>query len=290
MKIKFSVLALVLFVIVNSSSVYAQSPTVAPTGAPSPTPEVFNYDRAYKDYIFIYDVYKRAQSEYLLARSQYVQAKTLAAQTKARDTTVILLQSRDDVSMTYLTALRMKLSESLGLDPIEREGYYSRLDADVAWFRAHRSSIPSAGTLEDLVVDSQEASDHFNLVTESLAWEVLSSISIGKIHDWQIKGEEILSRLEAKTNQIRSEGKHDTAITERSIIETENKFIRSLDKQNAAQGKLVNELRNAKDKRRLVESAIHDGVVNMLAESQQYVKEANNFMKEIVRQLSTAQR
>lgn len=123
--------------------------------------EDFDYQKAYKDYVYTFELYKKAHSDYLLAKTQYNQAKTLASQTKARDATAIMLEKRDDVVITYLTTLRMLLSESDGITDAEKQGLFTRIDSEVAWFKNHKSQIPSAGTLTDLSEDSLEAAEHF---------------------------------------------------------------------------------------------------------------------------------
>lgn len=282
---KLSILLLVLSLFIPQI-VLAQE-----TAVPSPSPEVFDYAKAYKDYIFTLDQYKRAHSEYLLARSQYMQAKTLAAQTKARDATVTLLQVRDDVVMSYLTTLRMKLSESVGILSTDREGLYARIDREVTWFDNHKQQIPSAGTLKDLEADSKEAADHF-VVTEFLVYEVLLVVPVGKVQALREQADSILGRMKSKVSQMRADGV-DTSITERSLIETENKLTRSLDKEVEAQGLVValqsgeQNIKNASKK--IDKDSIYEQTIQTLVEAQQFLKETSSFMKEILRQIMTKQ-
>jgi hypothetical protein len=252
--------------------------------------EVFNFEKAYKDYIFVYENYKKAHSDYLLARSQYQQAQTLASQTKARDSTVVMLQARDDVVVTYLTMLRMKLVESEGISETDKEGLYSRLDSEITWYKNNKSQIPSAGTLSDLVKDSEETSDHFQGVIP-LAYETLSVVPVGKVEVLRNKINLILSDIKTKTEEIRLNGDHDTQIIERWIIEAENKITRSLDKEVEAQT-LIYKLQSSSAKKSSREenpADIYNQVVSLLGESNQFMREASSYMKEIVKQIKTVQ-
>lgn len=279
--------SLVVFV----SAVFVEAPSLqAQTSSPAPsaTEEPFTFSRAYKDYVFTYDVYKKSHSDYLLAKAQYEAAKTLASQTKVRDATVVLLQSRDDVVVTYLTALRLKLAESEGISETDRDGLYTRLDSEVAWFQNHKASIPSAGTLADLTTDSKEASDHF-VTTTPLIYELLATIPFGKVDTIRMSATQVLSQTKTKVSEIRANGDHDTTVTERWILETENKLTRSLDKEIEAQTMIASLPIKSKTGQKENKEQSYNEVIAKLTESLQFLKEASNFMREILKQIKTAQ-
>lgn len=271
-------------IVIDTPQLQAQTPS--PT--PAATEEPFNFSRAYKDYVFMFDTYKKAHSDYLLAKAQYEAAKTLASQTKVRDATVVLLQSRDDVVVTYLTALRLKLSESEGVSEIDRDGLYTRIDSEVAWFKNHKASIPSAGTLADLTTDSAEAADHF-VTTTPLIYELLATIPFGKVDTIRMSATEILSQTKTKVAEIRANGDHDTTVTERWILETENKLTRSLDKEIEAQTMIASLPAKPKTGQRDNKEQSYNDIIAKLTESLQFLKEASNFMREILKQVKTAQ-
>ncbi len=279
--------ALVVFlsaVLYDAPSLRAQTPSASPTAIQ----EAFDFSRAYKDYVFMFDVYKKSHSDYLLAKAQYEAAKTLASQTKVRDATVVLLQSRDDVVVTYLTALRLKLAESEGISDTDRDGLYTRLDSEVAWFKNHKASIPSAGTLADLTIDSTEAADHF-VTTTPLIYELLATIPFGKVDTIRMSATEILSLTKTKVSEIRANGDHDTTVTERWILETENKLTRSLDKEIEAQTLIASLPVKSKTTQKDNKEQSYNEVIAKLTESLQFLKEASNFMREILKQVKTAQ-
>lgn len=257
--------------------------------APTPTPtEEFNFEKAYKDYVFVTDTYNKDHGDYLLARAQYFQAQTLASQTKARDATALMLQDRDEVIKAYLVALRLRLGESVGVSDITKSGLYSRIDAEVTWWKSHKDRIDSAGNLNDLVADSDEALKHFP-TTESLSYEVLATVPQGKVFELRTGLNELLSSTKAKVSAIRSNGDHDVTNAERWILETDQKITRSLDKENEAQTLITSLTQIEKPGKKIDKNQIYNNVLTNLTDSLQYLREASNYLKEVIKSIKTKQ-
>lgn len=246
----------------------------------------FDFQRAYQDYVFTRDAYNRAHSEYVLAKSQYAQSGTLVAQTRARDATVKMLQARDDVVVTYMTALRMRLLEVDGVPQTAREGLFGRIDAEVAWYADHKSRISSAGTLPDLVADSKAASERFAL-TERIAYEVLVTVPLGMLSTMREQTNGVFSQIDAKIARIRLEEGMNTSIVERWAFETENKITRSLDKEIETQARIVQLVADDPRARNVDRRSIYNDVILKLEESRQFLRDATSFMREIVKAITT---
>jgi len=280
----FILVAIGLFVFAATTRAQESSSSAqTATATPTPSGDAFTYEIAYKDYVFMVDQYNKAHADYLLSRAQYLQAKTLASQTKARDATAVMIAARDDVLTTYLVALRMRLSETAGVTETTRGGLFTRLDTDVAWWKNHKQRINSAGTLEDLVNDSTLAVKHYP-VTEALAYEVLSTIPLGKAFELRTTLNTILSNTKSKVSQIRGVGDHDVNQAERSILEVDQKLTRSLEKEIDAQ-KIISTLILVDDKQTSKKADAYNQVLFRLNESQQFLKEATSFMKEVMKQI-----
>ena len=245
------------------------------------------FQKAYDDHIFTQSVYDQNHEEYLLARSQYLQAGTLAAQLKAQSETTEMLQARDDSMITFLTALRMRLFESVGISDINRDGLFIRIDTDIFWYIDHKSRISSAGNLNDLVRDSEEASEHFEQFTELLIFEVLSTVSSGKITVLRQTMTQNLSKIKSKTSEIRSNGDLSTVKMERGIGEAENKLTRSLDKQLEAVSLIQEFQPGANRNSRQTGARIHNDIVNTLEQSLQLLRDASALTREIVKSMKT---
>jgi len=255
-----------------------------PTIAHAQVDEQYDYARAYQDYVFTQDTYDSSLSDYRLARSQYLQAQTLVAQTKARDATVKMLTARDDVIIAYLTAIRLRLTETEGIGEVTRTGIQERIDSEVSWFRDHKSRISSAGTLDDLVDDSDEANDRFQ-ETEKIAYEALSLIAGGKVDVLRGELSSILSQTREKSFEIESNGDYDISVVQRWLEEIEQKITRSLDKSIEAQS-LTQEFYGKKGDKASGRSDLFNDVTAAYSEAMQLLRDGNNFMKEILKGLT----
>jgi len=251
--------------------------------------EEFNYEKALADYVFTLNNYQKEHSEYLLARSQFQQARTLASETKAIVETKDMLAARDEVVRTYLTALRLRLIESEGIDQNSKETIFARLDSEAAWFNDHKQRVGSAGTLNDLVADSNEARTHFVNFTEGVIFETLDTLPLGKITILREGLTKTLNKAEEKTEKIRQKGDHDTSIVERWIGQTDNTLTRSLDKELDAR-KIVLRIQSGVDERgrkTINNKASHNNVLRLASESLQLMKNANGFLKEVISSIRT---
>lgn len=260
-------------------------PANAQDATPTPEPE-FDFERAYQDYVFTLDAYNSAHSEYLLSKAQYEQARTLVAQTKAQEATSRMLIARDDVVLTYLTAVRMRLVEAEGVSEITKQGLFSRVDAELAWYRDHKARITSAGTLTDLEEDSQEAAQRFDRLTQSLAYETLATVPFGKLSLMRTASSGILAGIKSKIFQIRTNGDKDTTIVERWALEIESKITRSLDKEIEAQA-LIPNFANTDRRQKTDHRQNYNDIIFKLDESRQFLRDASQFMKEIFREITT---
>lgn len=244
----------------------------------------FDFNRAYQDYVFTLNTYNSEHSEYLLAKAQYNQAGTLVSQTKAREETIDMLEARDDVVITYMTAVRMKLVEAEGVSDLTKNGLFTRIDAEIAWYRDHKGRIASAGTLADLADDSEEAGKKFNGLTQNIAYEALATVPFGKLSLMRSSANEILDNIDAKLFQIRANGDKDTAIAERWAFEVENKITRSLDKEIEAQAEIPKLTPDNKGRNQNL-SATFNNIIFKLEESRQFLRDATEFMDEIMREI-----
>ena len=284
MKIKLALVFALLLILVFTKGTTAQEEAVE-TPTPAPTERPFDFERAYQDYVFTVDVYGSEHSQYLLAKAQYNQAGTLVSQTKAREETVDMLEARDDVIITYLTALRMKLLEADGVSDITKNGLYTRIDSEVAWFTDHKARISSAGSLNDLTADSEEASDRYTSLTEVVAYETLATYPFGRLSLMRDETNSILTLIKDKLFEIRSNGDIDTTIAERWVFEVENKITRSLDKEIEAQSVIPDLTAIPRNNRTVDRRRFYNDVIFKLDESRQFLREGTEFMEEIMREI-----
>jgi len=245
----------------------------------------FNFERAYNDYIFTMDVYEKARSRYILERARYFQSRTLTSETDAIDATADFIQARNDAIVVYLRAIRVKVDEVEEFDAQTRARLQTRLDDEIKWHLDYKSRIRSAGTLEELTDDNKEAMERYFGFTEPLAFEFHTSLAADRIDPIREEFSALLNRAKAKADRIREAGDHSTANIERWIIDTDEKFLRSIEKDRDAEDLLSSIQasiggRQARGSRQL--QTMHNQAVIAAQESLQFLKETGDFMREIV--------
>ncbi|OGM04215.1 hypothetical protein A3E15_00805 [Candidatus Woesebacteria bacterium RIFCSPHIGHO2_12_FULL_42_9] len=251
---------------------------VSPAYAQTPGSEEFNFQRAYADYIFNFDIYRKANLDYELYRSQYLQFKTLKSQENAYNATLAMLKARDSTVETYLTAVRKKLDETPGADGAKKEVLFAKIDQEVTWHIDHSDSLPSAGTLDDLVGDSKKAEGRFK-ADIPLFYETLVGTSGGKVIYVRERQEAILASLKQKIAEIKVNGDKDTQLLERWILDTEEKITRSREKEAEAY-EIITKLGSGTSI-----SSSYNQALFKLKEAYQYLKEANSFLAEIITEI-----
>lgn len=244
--------------------------------------QVFDFNRAYQDYLYTYSQYREAHNEYTTAKEQYLSYKTLTAKTLALEQTLNMLQKRDETIRTYLTALRIKMAETTGISNYKQNTIYLKLDSEVAWYIKHRDNLSSAATIEDLVDSSEEAEDRYNK-TLILVYQTLGVVLEGKENDLRTQINQQIKLVKEKVGQIREKGDKDVTKAERWLLEAENKLTRSQEKIDEAVNMLSSMKPTDRDK-----AEQYNKSQKLLNESHLYLKEANSFLKELIREVKTA--
>lgn len=243
--------------------------------------QTFDYNRAYQDYVFNLSLYQKAHTDYQLARAAYLQSQTSGTTEDAVKATRTMLETRDNVVMTYLTALRMKLLETKGVSDSEKSGYFTQIDTEVAWWASHRDRLGSAGSLNDLVSDSDEAKEHFG-GTKILMYQTLIEIGVSETTYQRTAMKSVIDLLNQKIAEIRLNGDKDTTSIERFLVEVGNKLSRSEVKEGEAKS-IVSSIKSiTQDSSGSFQNAVSDVEDSLL-----YLKEANKNLKEVVTQIKT---
>lgn len=242
------------------------------------------YQQAYQDYLHAQEVYSKEHDEYLLAKSQYSQAGTLAAETKAREETAQMLASRDDVISTYLQAVRMLLLETQGVNETIRSGLSSRLEAEMNWYRDHRNRVSSAGSLQDSESDSTEAKERYDATTVPLVYETLIVVPNTRVAELRKELSLVVTNVQDLIHAVEAKGTHDVSNADRWMIQIDGKMSRSLDKEIEAQNQLQ-VLQNPSNRTNF--GTVYTNSINYITESHQFLKEASTFLQEVMRLIRT---
>lgn len=244
--------------------------------------QAFDYNKAYQDYLYNYNIYQQAHSDYDLARSAYLSSGTIASQQKAEEATVAMLVDRDQVLITYLTALRMKLRETSGVSTATQNGLFSLIDNEISIYNTHKAKVTSAGSLDDLVADSSEAASQFQY-TQLLTYQILVAISVGETSAFRTREKDVISALRTKIAEIKTAGDKKVDSVDRALTDADAKLSRSVEKEQEALGIIAKVKLTNKDKL----SAFNDAQAS-IGEALSYIKEANSTVKDAIRQIKTA--
>ena len=242
----------------------------------------FDYQQAFKDYQYNYDLYNRLHDDYRLSRARYMQYKTLVSEEEAKKTTLAMLQARDDTIRTYLTALRLRVMESPGLSESEKESVYKRIDPEVAYIEDHKEKLTSVGSLDDFAKDSDEAKEQYGFSTENVIYNTLVNISVGNTAHKRSQMEEIISALRSKVTEIKGEGDKDVSFIDGFFVEINNKLERSRDKEISALDIIMGSEKSNKNK-----VDYYNDAIGSVQQSYLYIKETASYLKEIIRLIKT---
>lgn len=267
-------LALVTLFFVLPKTVYSQGSTA--------------FDKAFERYSLDAESYRQARVEYTLARSQYLKFQTLTSLNTAKEKTAAMLTSRDALVISYILVLKERIDETQGIPDATRDAIKIRLDDEIVWYSEHKGKITSAGSLDDLIADNNTAKSRYE-VDDPLLYEAISIVASGRVSQYRDRLKNTFSSVSDKVTQIREENRQDYTFTtkkletiDRWIFDTDNRISRSSDKQTEADS-LISDFISLKTKG----VSNYGKVLGLLGESQQYLKEASLFVKEIIREIKT---
>lgn len=227
----------------------------------------FTYSRAFNDYVYTFDQYRTTHQQYQLKVTEYRQFKTLTAQTAAYQAGLELLLKRDDVVRTHLTALRLKLQETAGVNPQDREAIFARIDQEVNWLFAHQTRLKNTANLSELTRISKELESHYPAINV-LMYQALATVLGSKQNSLHQQINSAYLTLKDKVGQTN---------LNRWLVEAEQKLELSSERQATARlttSRLTAQTRNLPQE--------FTTITATLKESHQYLKETTAALEEII--------
>ncbi len=140
----------------------------------------FTAKKAFEDYQFQQSLYLQAEQEYKDAKTFYKKNPTLQLREEARKKTIAMLKLRDQLIITHLTAIRMKLVESTGLGSDEKGAVFGKIDSEVVWYQTHKDSYQEGDELNTLFTKSDEVKTRYSATTRYIVFEALFGISLSE--------------------------------------------------------------------------------------------------------------
>jgi hypothetical protein len=253
------------------------------------TPVSDEYRNAQSAYQKTYSDYVAARDDYILKRSQYLSYKTLKSQTDAYDATSKFIRLRDDVYLQYMNVLTIRLKEAKGIPDERKAGLQARIDQETLWYTTHRDSIPSAGTLDDLVKDSNDAKGHVQ-ISHLLYYEILVYVADGQVTDFRDRTKIFLDEIKKLVDVIKADQSEDAfsteklALIDRWIFDSESKIVRAEQKMQEGLDQIV-KLTETRNEGQLREFNKNIAVYTEAAIS---LKEANAFLGEDMNEIKRA--
>ena len=238
-------------------------------------PVFADYSTTLHSYIGLTDYYRTTYQSYQVSKNKYLTYGTLTSQKEAMENGRNFLKARDQLVMLYLQLLNDRINEGGGFDSQQKDLYLSQLNVEWNWLSNHRSSYDSISTLIDLQRSSDQMQERYNTVVRYIALKTAGVILTNKAYITTTSLNDILQRLTEQMKIISQTGA-DLTIAERWLIEAGNKTNYATLKQSDAMTIFVNFHGEN------IVSEYNKGL-NLLTESNQYLREANSYLSEILR-------
>ena len=127
------------------------------------------------------DLYRKANSDFQVAKNEYQKFKTLTAQATALTKTKSMMVQRDHLLRSYLLVLYEKINDAnSGLTPVTREQYRQILSNEIAFLETHAQATASVASLEDATQVSRELESHYTVLQTSIR-QILTGLSLGQL-------------------------------------------------------------------------------------------------------------
>ena len=124
--------------------------------------------------------YRTAERQTQIANGQYAQLGTLTALETAVTSTRKTMLLRATVLESYLTLLRLQLTDATGINLPDKDRVMTRLDAVLSEIATHRQQAESATDRTDITNLTTDF-DALSSQIESAAYEAQSMLAIGKL-------------------------------------------------------------------------------------------------------------
>lgn len=169
--------------------------------------QTFDAAKAYSDYQYQLSVYQQDYSDYQDAKTFYMENPTLQLKEDARQKTLKMLRDRDQLVATYLTAIRMQIVETTGLNDSQKGTIFGKIDSEVAWYQGHIKNYLTSDALTDLFNKSDESKSRYATNTTPIIDEGLFDIGLSQEIGLRQAHQQIYSDLKDYINQQVAAGK-----------------------------------------------------------------------------------
>jgi hypothetical protein len=239
--------------------------------------QTFDAAKAYSDYQYQLSIYQQNYSEFQDAKTFYLGNSTLQLKEVARQKTIKMLKSRDNLMSVYLTALRMQILETKGFDDSQKNVVFGRIDSEVDWYKNHISVYLDSDQLVDLFNKSDESKSRYKTNTLPIIDESLFDIGQSQEIGLRLSHQEIYSNLKNFINEQVALGKLRIDPFNRWFNDIE--AVSELLKKNEASG--TEKIQTIYTHNYGVEST-YDDATKILTSSVEPITQLNNYLTEML--------
>lgn len=180
--------------------------------------EIKSVEQTYKGQL---EAYRTAHNRYLIAKQQYSQLQTLTSLEEAVKATREAMVARNDVLLTYLTLLRLKLIQATGINLTQKDPAIAEIEAAHEWLTQHQSDAKAATDRYQLLA----VADAFSTRQESisaLSYKTLSLLAIGKLQSVYDKTGLLSEQVEVEVVSGKADVKQEER--KRAMVEIEREL------------------------------------------------------------------
>lgn len=158
-------------------------------------PTYASSQKAHQDYLFQSDQYRKALSEFTIAKNEYEKFKSLASESLALEKTKLMLAQRDRFLRSYLLLLIEKLVENPGVETATRGLYVSLLGSEVAFLEGHSELVPSISSIEDAQTVSHQLESHYNVLQVSIQ-QTITALMLGNLNSLAVSYDQVVAQTQ----------------------------------------------------------------------------------------------
>lgn len=210
-----------------------------PTLSPENVPDAPDYQKDIAELTASYRgqlaEYRTLEQEYIVAKEQYRQLKTLAALEEGIQKTKLVMLSRQQVMETYLRLLKVQLLDAQGVEVTVKEKAISQIDNQLVALGVHRQEVEAIDDRLDIVT----VSEHFDSIgpaVEQTGFYALSLLGMGRLQVVVDKSRTLKDDIAAEVD--RTDNQLTKSQRQRAITET----TRTLDAAQSTLSKLKEQL------------------------------------------------
>lgn len=237
-----------------------------------------DYNSAYQDYIYNYQLYRSASDKFQIDKSSYLTYKTITAQNNALTSFRTVLKTRDQVMLVYYNLLQEKLNATAGSSTDSKNTFNSIKDSEKDWLGSHQKKIDAAGSLDDLNSVSAEFESHYPQM-DTEAKQTIATVEKAKLSNLKSQLDNQMGSLNGKIGQIRFMG-IDTSVWDRDMILSQNQLNLYNQKIDAADAIFYP---RSISNYQLID--LYSGQKSLL-EAKQYLRETVNSLLQIIKEIT----